>query len=351
MKLIRWPCFLSVFVTFISVAAPSQAGDPVTAFEELLAADKTTDIARHYPVAVEDVVRNLQGDEKTEAARLLVMKQKLGDVSYLLRGPGDGGQGGAGDANGHDRFTITLLNSFVSGTDALIITRLNFPGGVSGKKVFSLRLEAGEWRIIRIGQLVEQEDFESDTFIRGLLPAGRNEMAAEETLGEIYSALAEYNETYRNTGFPSSLAALSAPTPAPAPEAIEKPDVPEVEPETSQETDDIVESPEDRPLPPEAPEHSYQLHPAFMKDPAVKDGYVFHYKLIDPGAMGKGDAKFQITATPVQYGKTGNKSYFIDQTSVIRFTKENRDANENDDPLNDEQDASRSSFQGHRIIR
>src|SRR5215471_10278826 len=114
MKLIRWPCFLPVFITFISVAASSQAGDPVTAFEELLAADKTTDIARHYPVAVEDVVRNLQGDEKTEAARLLLMKQKLADVSYLLRGPGDGGQGEAGDANGHDRFTITLLNSFVS---------------------------------------------------------------------------------------------------------------------------------------------------------------------------------------------------------------------------------------------
>ena len=333
MKLIRWHWFLPVFVTFICGAAYPQA-DPVTALEELLTADKTTDIARHYPVAVEEVVQNLHGEDKAEAARILVMKQKLRDVSYLLRGPLDGQRGEARDANGNDRFTITLLNSFVSGPDALIVTRLNFPGGVSGKKVFSLRFEAGEWRIIRIGQFVDQEDFESEQFIQGLLPAGRNEMAAEETLGEIYSALAEYSNTYRNTGFPASLVALSAPKPAPAPEAIEKPDVPEVEP-TSQETDDTVESPEDGPPPPEVPEHSYQLDPAFIKDPTVKDGYVFHYRLIDPGTMGKDDGKYQITATPVQFGKTGNKSYFMDQTAVIRFTKENRDANENDEPLND----------------
>jgi hypothetical protein len=35
----------------------------------------------------------------------------------------------------------------------------------------------------------------------------------------------------------------------------------------------------------------------------------------------------------VEYGKTGSRSFFTDQTGVLRFTTENRPAHEKDEPL------------------
>lgn len=46
-----------------------------------------------------------------------------------------------------------------------------------------------------------------------------------------------------------------------------------------------------------------------------KSGYVFE---------GGGSANaFQITASPIQYGSTGRRSFFIDASGVIRFTEAN----------------------------
>jgi len=58
------------------------------------------------------------------------------------------------------------------------------------------------------------------------------------------------------------------------------------------------------------------------------------YKVIDPVTSNRFMGSFQVTATPVRFGESGNKSFFIDTTSRIRFTRENREANENDEPLN-----------------
>ena len=61
-------------------------------------------------------------------------------------------------------------------------------------------------------------------------------------------------------------------------------------------------------------------------DPATKSGYTFTYVkgLADPGDTGvNGPAcasvtSYTITATPVQFGGTGNRGFFTDQTGVIR---------------------------------
>ncbi len=57
----------------------------------------------------------------------------------------------------------------------------------------------------------------------------------------------------------------------------------------------------------------------------VKDGYVFSM-----GSFGRG---FTVGATPMIYGSTGTRSFFADETGVIRYTREERPATAEDPPL------------------
>jgi len=57
----------------------------------------------------------------------------------------------------------------------------------------------------------------------------------------------------------------------------------------------------------------------------VKDGYVF--------SMGSFGSVFTVGATPMIYGSTGTRSFFADESGVIRYTRESRPATVEDSPL------------------
>lgn len=63
----------------------------------------------------------------------------------------------------------------------------------------------------------------------------------------------------------------------------------------------------------------------------VKAGYKFTY-MPGPGAFGR-IATYTVTARPLEHGKTAMRSFFTDQSNVIRATTENRDANARDTPI------------------
>jgi len=54
----------------------------------------------------------------------------------------------------------------------------------------------------------------------------------------------------------------------------------------------------------------------------VKDGYVF--------SMGSFGSVFTVNATPLTYGSTGSRSFFSDESGVIRYTRESRPATADD---------------------
>jgi len=63
----------------------------------------------------------------------------------------------------------------------------------------------------------------------------------------------------------------------------------------------------------------------------TKNGYRFTYT---PGPGGFGFiATFTIVAEPLQYGVSGTRSFFTDQSAVIRATSENRQATASDSPI------------------
>ena len=63
-----------------------------------------------------------------------------------------------------------------------------------------------------------------------------------------------------------------------------------------------------------------------------KDGYVFEYVASDNDGDGTLDA-YQVSASPIEYRKTGTRSFFTDKSGVIRSTKEDRSATAADPPV------------------
>jgi len=63
----------------------------------------------------------------------------------------------------------------------------------------------------------------------------------------------------------------------------------------------------------------------------IKNGYKFTYTP-GPGQFGL-IISYTITAEPVEYGVTGKRSFYTDQSAVVRATTDNRPANAGDNPL------------------
>ncbi len=59
----------------------------------------------------------------------------------------------------------------------------------------------------------------------------------------------------------------------------------------------------------------------------TKDGYTFS------ASTGTGNSTFSLTARPVTYGSTGTRSFFADESGVIRYTDEDRPATADDPGL------------------
>ena len=62
----------------------------------------------------------------------------------------------------------------------------------------------------------------------------------------------------------------------------------------------------------------------------VKAGYNFAYQLGAPTAMGP---RYTIVARPNAFGNTGRRSFYSDESGVVRATDEDRPATANDGPV------------------
>ena len=300
------------------------------ALEELLTADKLADAINHFPSAVQEAVSGLTEEEKSEATKHLLVKEQFKKQGYELRNTNDPTIWQMVDKAAKVRATATVANTFISGADSLVVIKVD---GLDEQKdviLISLRLEAGEWRVMSLGSWRRGVDFESEEFVRHLTPAGRNEEKAESVLMRTCSAVGMYRSRHPEMGFPAELEIISQTSmdeEASASEEAEEPDTGDGE-DSGQKATGVKEPALVQKLSPE----QVLMVDEFKKNHLIQDGYEFHYTLIDSGVPDPQTGKYQITATPVQFGKTGTRSLFTNQTGVIRSTKENREANENDDP-------------------
>ena len=294
----KGPWFLvSLLIALPLRAAALQANTPEAALEEIATADKPEIIARHLPEPVRKRI-----EELPHQARLQVLQKLLELKSSEFNGCTVRRVAGSSaweivDQNGKTQGKVKLVDTFISGLDSMLPLEFSGPGGPQ-MFIVTMHLEGDDWRIADFGPWEK-----SDAALRRLLhqpsEMERNDAAAKSTLERVERAVRNYAAQHPDNGYPRTLRPLTL-TP----------------PNIQKEFQRFF-------LP--------MLETAFADDPAVANGYEFRYLLTLPGNGPNSFGAFEITAAPVEYGKTGSIHYLTDDSGVIHCTKEERPATQDDD--------------------
>lgn len=136
--------------------------------------------------------------------------------------------------------------------------------------------ENGEWKILSLGLVLL--DLPSLELEWDSAEADKNEAAAIESLKEVGDAVEAYRRKY--TRLPDSLSSLGPPTQGAA----------------SASSAGLVDS---------------------DLASGMKNGYSFRYVIVGASTLGA-PAKFELSATPLNYGRTGHRSFFRDSDGALR---------------------------------
>lgn len=289
---------IAAFILLSHCASSGQAGTPEAALEEMVTTQKPEVFEKHLPLVVQQALDQLSHKEKLAALDEIFVSKKLEREHVKLRRSDEEDGWEIVNEKGDVDVKIALRNTFISGTEAFVLLKAREKQRAPEQLLVGMRLEEGEWRVVEIGPW-QGTSLESEQLMRQILPGPRNEAAAQEYLGTLNRALARYAGLYPAMGFPASLQSLAR-----------------------------SGSPDEKP----SAQHAMLLDPAINGNTFTREGYEFRYVLVDAGQP-EHPGNYEIVAMPVEWGKTGAKSFFIDASSVIRFTTETRPATDVDSPV------------------
>jgi len=244
------------------------------------------EFAQFLPEESAEAYLNLSQIQQRELMRRLVAVREAGKP---LRSTSTGGTPVFRCSSSSETTELRLGRERVRGNLAFV--PVTIPSGLSAD--FGLVHESGGWRLISLGLLMLD------------IPELAKEWAAQEIVARELNAVAELRkiaaaaETYRK-GFgylPETLAQIG-----PAPKEGISPD-------------------------------AANLIDAELAS-GTKDNYSFRYRVFS--ASHAADARYEIIATPIQYGPGGKRSFYLDSSGVLRGGDKNGDVAGPDDPrLND----------------
>lgn len=270
-----------------------QGTTPQAALEELATATKPEAIARHLPEPVQKSIEVLPKLQKQ-----LILDQLLEIKKEQLRGcsvrPAHDSEGWEIlDGDGKSKGKVRLANAFISGVDALLPLELDLSGGTQDF-IVTMHLEGDEWRIDDFGPW-EKNDLGLAKLLHQPTEMEKNEAAATETISTLTQAVSYYASRFPQTGYPSDLRTLTTPM---------------VSGQRGVRSGPLLDE-------------------SYAAEPLIKNGYVFQYLLTSPGGVEGDWGSYEITATPVEFYKTGSKNYLANPR--LHVTSQNRPA-EDDDP-------------------
>lgn len=289
MKTPHW--LLIVLISGIPLYA-LQGTTPQAALEEMATATKPEEIARHLPEPVQKRIEDLPKLKKQEVMNQLLEMKSSRFNGCTVRPASDSEGWEIVDEDGDPKGKVRIANAFFSGTEALLPLEIQVNDNTQNF-IVTMRLDDNEWRIDDLGPW-EKGDLGLEKLLHQPTEMEKNEAAALTNLNEIANALRQYGWQHTRTGVPAELSALTEPF-------------------------DHGKNVEPTPF----------LDSSFAAVPLVKNGYQFRYVRTAMGGAGQGPGEFELTATPVEFGKTGAKNYFADFYQ-IHVTTENRPANTED---------------------
>lgn len=279
-----------VLAAVLAAAGPLAAQDkspspPSESLAEALIAacrQQAGEFSRYLPEESAEAYRNLPQLQQQELMRRLVAVREAGKP---LRSTSLDGEPVLRCTSPSETTELRLGHARVHGNLAFVTVTL--PSGRTAD--FGLVRDADGWRLVSLGLLMLN------------IPELKKEWAEQETVSRELRAVASLRqiagaaETYRK-GFgqlPETLVQLG-----PAPKEGISPDA------------------------------------ANLIDAALaagqKDNYSFRYRVYSPA--GGPDARYEIIATPIQYGPGGKRSFYLDSSGVLRGGDKNGDIAGPDDP-------------------
>jgi hypothetical protein len=291
-------CLLAALLFLVAVLyGPSlhawQGATPQAALEEIATATKPEVIARHLPEPVQKSIEVLPKAQKQHVMdQLLEMKaSQLGGFTIRPAHNSEGWE--IIDGQGNSKGKVRVANAFISGVDALLPLEIDLSDGPQAF-IVTMHLEGDEWRIDDFGPW-EKNDLGLGKLLHQPTEMEKNEAAAKETIKEMRQALQHYALRFPRNGYPSTLRVLTTPM----------------------EAENVYMS------------GSPLLDDSFAADPLIKNGYVFSYLLTGVGGTPGNWGSYEITAMPMESGKTGSR-HFLANPYSIHATAENRPATEED---------------------
>jgi hypothetical protein len=165
---------------------------------------------------------------------------------------------------------------------AFIPMEIPIPGEASRSITFGLVREGGSWKVLSVGLILLDIPAMQKQWEQADMEAGEDNAVA--ALRKLATALETYRRAYGK--LPDALEPLG-----PAPKG-------EISPEAAGLIDADLSA-------------------------GNKEGYAIRYRIVPPGGnLPEEDAnqaaKFELAATPIEYGKTGRRSFFLDSGGVLR---------------------------------
>jgi len=187
-------------------------------------------------------------------------------------------------------FEIRARRRISNGAEAVLVLSMAAPEASWGNTEVWMRWEEGQWRVTEFtspnGEKINLEDPETIAEIAPT-PLQANEQTALATLGALVMALVRYAGRYSEI-----------------PDKIEQ----------------LGISADSEP----SKDHAFLID-SELATGHIESGYRFEYQ--------KNSAQsFQVVVSPLEFGKTGNRNFLIDDSLVLRFTDENRQATAGDPP-------------------
>ncbi len=279
-----------VFVLLLSGLAVAQTSQEERALLEMLLAKDAATIEAHLPEVVLEAREQLSPTGRAQFDRMITNRKQTCSLATCSV-PADGHAALVvlyPNRRESEAIELTLRRRLSDGVD----TFLDFDIKEWGRRTNSLQiwmnLERGVWRLTELhgasfGDVVYDKNFVKQFLATALIP---NESSAIGAMRTFNTALITYASTYPQIGFPETIVVLGGTGGDPA--------------------------------------HAGLIDARLAS--GEKSGYGFEYHKDSQYA-------YSIVGRPLKYGETGTRSFFTDQSGVIRFTDEDRAATASDRPL------------------
>ncbi len=296
---------LGRLLIILILAVPAVAQYPeVDALREAFFATDLATVARHLPPALAKAISDLTALERAALEKDFLVAEKLKREGITVT-PVSGAEVLAtiepGPEGKLDPVEVLLEKRLSDGGESVLRLRARSKSGrtgVAGVITVWMKYLEGEWRVYELqspdGEKINLDDSE---FLDRIKSSGlnANEASAVGSLRTLNTAAVTYASTYPEIGFPPGLDVLGV--------------AEEAEPSSS---------------------HSGLVDSSLSTPPYERSGYRFIYR---PHGGQTPIVEYTIVALPIDFGVSGQRSFFTDQSGVIRFTEEEREPTVQDKPL------------------